>query len=362
MTEVQLVKCIAILNDMELNDYYMSQSIQQINQRISRLGKSNSFAAPVMQAPHSEDYKDYTFAENMHFFRHLRFRRVLFAGMIGFVLSLCFFFAFDNSIQEGGPLYFDWSIENASFEIFWWNNGLIIAGVTLIFFVIGFLIEYLFYAKDKIRGIAQAKQKAKKVAQNNIIRKENYLRAMEEYRENLNNDSIRVQKEEMEKELLQQELISVTQRLQDSRTKKNAFYIQIGIDPGYRYPVPIMYMNEFIRLGIATRLDGADGLYYLVRKELHSDQLYSSLMELNLEMDKVIGNQQTLVSFISDELSQINLQINHMLQKDHEIAASLENLQDHTTYLSRNSEITLYNTKRIAAETEYQSFLQTISI
>lgn len=64
--------------------------------------------------------------------------------------------------------------------------------------------------------------------------------------------------------------------------------------------IPIGYMHEFIRLGIATHLEGADGLYYLVRNELRADQFQCSIEEISCKLDTVIDKQREIYGVISD--------------------------------------------------------------
>ncbi|MBQ6105747.1 MAG: hypothetical protein IJL03_07345 [Lachnospiraceae bacterium] len=71
-------------------------------------------------------------------------------------------------------------------------------------------------------------------------------------------------------------------------------YEKAGIGADYRRLIPMRYMANFFNLGISRKLEGTDGLYYLVRQELRADQFNASLKEISAKMDTVIGRQSEI--------------------------------------------------------------------
>lgn len=126
------------------------------------------------------------------------------------------------------------------------------------------------------------------------------------------------------------------------------FYNEIGIDKDYRYLIPIGYMNEFLRLGIATKLTGVDGLYYLVREELRMDQMQASLDEISDKLDQIIDNQHRL----HEQLVSMNEKCEQMIQIELYNSKNLDKV-------IRNTGVIAYNSERARRELEYQSFLMT---
>ena len=107
-------------------------------------------------------------------------------------------------------------------------------------------------------------------------------------------------------------------------------------------------MNEFLRLGIATKLEGADGLYYLIRKELRMDQMQYTMNEISSKLDTLIDKTHELHS----DLLNINSKCDKLVNATIRAASSAESA-------AVNSAITAYNSERIAKEQEYQNMLIT---
>ena len=127
----------------------------------------------------------------------------------------------------------------------------------------------------------------------------------------------------------------------------------VGIDEKYRNIVPIGYMNEFLRLGIAARLEGADGLYYLIMKELRWEQLQLSLEDLSTKLETVIDNQKSIYY----ELSDINCRCSEMVQLAYQQADMAARRQQTLENIERNTACAAYNTERAAKEATYQNEL-----
>lgn len=71
-------------------------------------------------------------------------------------------------------------------------------------------------------------------------------------------------------------------------------YDRIGMPADYRKLITMRYMSDFFNQGISRKLEGTDGLYYLVRKELRADQFNASLQDISAKLDKILSNQTQL--------------------------------------------------------------------
>lgn len=71
-------------------------------------------------------------------------------------------------------------------------------------------------------------------------------------------------------------------------------YDRVGMPADYRKLITMRYMADFFNQGISRKLEGTDGLYYLVRKELRADQFNASLQDISTKLDKILSNQTQL--------------------------------------------------------------------
>lgn len=102
-------------------------------------------------------------------------------------------------------------------------------------------------------------------------------------------------------------------RDRESRTLSQ-LYESAGIGADYRKLIPMRYMANFFNLGISRKLEGTDGLYYLVRQELRADQFNASLQEISSKMDTIISKQ-----------SEIYQELLHIEEQNRKIIRELEN-------------------------------------
>lgn len=112
-------------------------------------------------------------------------------------------------------------------------------------------------------------------------------------------------------------------------------------------------MNEFLSLHITDKLEGSDGLYYLIRKELKFEVLNVTLKEISNKLDSIIDQESQLYSVLTG----INNKCDRLVTNtQNSIALSIRN-NELSEQTARNTEIAAYNTERSAKELEYQSML-----
>ena len=116
----------------------------------------------------------------------------------------------------------------------------------------------------------------------------------ERVKKEIKSDKIRIEKELTKKKILVEKVALIKGRKQSAENVLKKLYAKTGIDPKFQNLMAMGYMNEFARLGIATRLEGVDGLYYLILKELRWDQMQQSLTTICNKLDTMIDRQRMM--------------------------------------------------------------------
>ena len=179
---------------------------------------------------------------------------------------------------------------------------------------------------------------------------EEYRRDVKEHLEAEIADDLRVQCEWEKQKSLRRQRNILSQRYEESQRVLEKLYDKMGIDENFRHIIPIGYMYEFSRLGIATQLEGNKGLYDRVREEMKMDDILRKLDEISDKLDVIIDNQRAL----HNELIEINRKCDRMVQM------TLETVRN-TESIVCNTAVTAYNTERIQKELEYQNFMMLYS-
>ena len=303
MEKHQLKKGISILYDMELNNYLLIRMISKLDYEISCLGHKNRFSHPVKP---TDSYID------------------------GDMIS-CFI---------GGGLLLGAILGGATGCSEGFINGIggLIAGI-----IIGGII-------GGIIGLAVAS--ANKENEDDK-RNQEYEKQCREYERLVKNDERRVERELQKREALINIKNDLVHKRNLSGKKLKQFYNYMGIDEDYQYLIPIAYMKDFVRLGISDKLEGADGLYYLVRQELRWDQMQATLEDISQKLDKIIDKQSQIYSELCAMENKSNRLVESVESAFRENANLLESVKT-------SAELATYHSERTAKEAEYQSFLMTI--
>lgn len=309
MSNSKLSEGISILYDMEQNNYLMSCGIEKMNREISKLGKSQTFSKP------REEWNDFSiWTTALAFMSGGGIGGAILGAILGFFDESGFFLRIISLI--GGTV----------------TIGLIGGAVG---FCLGLIIGIIL-----------------KIRKHRII-KSNYTKACQVYEKNIAHDSIRVKQELIEKKILISMRDELIDRRREATQKLQSFYSTMGIDGNYRNLIPIGYMHEFMRLGISDKLEGPDGLYYLVMQELRHDQLHATMEEISTKLDTLIDNQHR----IYDELRSIDYKCNNMVQLSIQSARTAAKNNRLLSDISDNTSIAAYNSQRISQELAFQNFM-----
>lgn len=311
MNNTQLKKNISILYDMELNNYLMTEMISRLDDKINSLGRKKKFATPKKARGDKEIVTSCT----------------LIGAIIIAVIAAVGGLIYNFTDPEAG--LFDKILGVVFYPVGWGGVG------ALIGLVLGLIAGLICYSKEK--------REIEKI----------YEEDCNEHNNALKKDAVRISNEKREKEILIRQKESLVKRKNEAAEKLKSFYAASGIDSKYRNLIPIGYMHEFIRLGIATHLEGADGLYYLVRNELRADQFQCSIEEISCKLDTVIDKQREIYGVISD----MNHRCDYLVEQTKK---SIKLSAQNNALLSsavEQTKITAYNTERIAKETEFQNYM-----
>ncbi len=303
---------IAILHDMEKNNYLMTRAINTLNSEINQLGRKGVIRAPK-NMKNDLSFMDYD--EGIGLFT----AATAFCGAIWGVI---------NTIRNFQ------GIINVFFRSIISAIGCAILG-GIIGVVIGVIVAIVLTAKKKSRLQAY------------------YEIEYEDYENRIAKNNARIKNELKTKEKLLTQRKIRADRLSSSQTVLAGYYDKIGIDSRYRNIVAIGYMEQFIKLGISNKLNGTDGLYYLIMQELHWDQLNHTLAEISSKFDTIIHQNNRLYSqFIelNEKCSDLIDLTKQSLEKSDKTNTLLENIEE-------NTEIAAYNTQRAAAELAYTNYL-----
>ena len=301
----------SILYDMELNNYLMTQMIAELNGQINSLGHKKNINQPYKEQ-NNVAMSDYT----LPFLGVGGFLGAIIGAIVGFVDANSFIEYIFSPLEEGIKF------------------ALIFAAIGLAF---GFFV-----------GIICRKKKYAEI-------EKNYSSNCIDAEKRIKNDAIRVQNELKQKEILIHQRQALMTRKNEATQRLNKFYSIMNIDSKYRHIIPIGYMNEFVSLGISNKLEGVDGLYYLIRQELRMDQFQYTLDEISSKLDTIIDNQHRLYG----ELKNLNTKCDTLISatvKTAQLAAKNNQLLQQVV---ENTSITAYNSERIKAELRFQNYMMT---
>ncbi len=302
----KLQKGISILYDLELNDYLMAKAIAKLDDEIAYLGRPKNISKPVKGSAKS--------------------------GALYWIGTITVVAAIAGGIIEAIKEFIN--AEGFFIKFLSAFGGAIAGAVTGA--IIGLIIGLIVSVFLKSSSIATAER--------------NFKNACDRYEKDISADNMRVQNELRRKEFLIKERNSLVNRRNEASRKLKKYYDVMGIDNKYRNLVPIGYMNEFARLGISRHLEGADGLYYLVRNELRFDQMNATLNDIAYSLDSIVDKQRELYA----EVTSMNRRCDKM------ISLTLQNAKNTERSLNRiaeNTSIVAYNSERISQELAFQNFM-----
>ncbi len=323
---------LELLYDMEKNNYKMEVTIQELDERISKLGIPLHIEKPnLLKYSKSLKIKDFTSV----------------FSIIGPII--CFIITLTTGVGTLSSMGF---LEQVVVIIF----------AAIFSVVIGIPVGAL------VGTIICFIANSLKTSYNNKKLEQAYKREYILYENKVKKDKLRLSNEEKEIQVLEYNIERLRRKQSVSFEKLNSFYNTVGIDENYRNLIPIGYMYDFIRLGISTKLEGADGLYYLIRKELRYDQIQASLNKIITLLEKIVDQNSMIYhelkeindscKIIAENTCQIAKNTSNILKNSESIKSELEKHNELLNNIEKNSEINNYLAERTRKEIYYQNYLE----
>lgn len=319
MSELQ--RGIQTIYNMEQNIYLMQNVLNDLDGKISRLGKQEHYSEPEKRTVYA-DFDNYIGKS---------------AGasvLIAFIISIINIFIKLEKAGGGALSGAKFSALGSGLVFGFWCFVIAIA----IGLIIGSIITF-----------------AKKSEQQGRAKRE-YERAYKNYLEKIDNDTARVNEELAEKRILVAKRNLLKQKMSESGRLLYDMYLKSGIDKNYWGIIPIGYMNEFLRLKITDHLGGTDGLYYLVKREIKTDRLQYTVDEINSKLDTIIDNQSRIYSDLLDMKNKGDRLIRETVRK-----AEIESKNNRTLKkIECNTALDAYYSQQAQAELKYMNDMNII--
>lgn len=351
MNNSDLLERVSILRDMEMSLFFMEQSYNNIQGNINYINahKYDSCGG----APYESHYELNASKIDVHYeveqeeekrlFRRLK-RGAVLGGVVGLIAGVICAIK-DFSIR----LLFFIHIDGILMFLLCFLGGIL--GGAILGYLSSMLSDLLFH--DRLEESLQKKQQKEN--------QKSQKRATDEYKEKLSiyeqkckNADLKFDKQIA---ILQRELNRIATQYNESKNKLYSFYSVSGISSEYCYAIPIFYMYDFLRLGISNKLEGADGLYYLVRQELRADEFQTTLSEMNQKLTTIINNQNRYYQQIMSTLSGLQNQCNALTNNVFQLSQTAAETNRQLDQIEYNSNVSNYLSSRILAEERYQSYL-----
>ena len=326
MHESKLYKSMQVLYDMELERFFVSRCISKLKTHISSFKTTKiTYQKPTMpEEPKKEDC-----SKNKHFewsyFVDQPIVRLLIGLALGALAGLVV------SIVRYTIGYQDQIIETT---LLFALCGICITMVLIpLYMMIDFFIVSIRYPDQEYN-----------------LKYDNYKEELRVYNARLNDynsynqrEEERIKREAIEKKRLLGYIDTLEDLLNNTQTHLERYYEELNIYPNYRYVAAIGCMFEFISLGITDKLEGVDGLYYLVMKELKPHQIEISADEILENLEDYCGNQHTVHYEILEKEKESEAMFKNLLSGEEKCLSSFKEYVDR-----RRAVITEYD--RIIAE------------
>ncbi len=313
----QLKEAISILYDMELNNYMMTRSIQQLEDEAVKMGQERYIEPPK---------KMFNFVSIGEYVK-AKIPAIIISAIAIIVVGLIIFFVLAGDIvgTKKGEMAF-----------------------TLAFPAIVMCAQ----AVVLILIISGVKSGSAEKARNQAYIDSIHEKEMQQYNAALQQEKDRVYKIT---EGFRSQCTQLETRKAEATTNLNKYYDAVGIDHLFRNIIPIGYMYDLIRLGVSDKLEGPKGLNYLVRQDLRADEFHHTLEEISAKMDIIINTQRAIYY----ELQSINEQCSRLVSESVMQTQLAINSNETLEQIRNNTAISAYNSGRIRKENEYANTLHT---
>ena len=311
----ELQKGISILYDLELNNYLMTSAVEQIKKKDAQLCKKKSVE------------KDNKYTNSFEISTVIGVTLFIVA-IIGAIVGAVFGHMYADKEQ-----YFNAELYNLPgifFGLLSYVIGIVLGAIAggIVGIFVGLIIGII----------------GKIIEQKNVNALNN--RVESDYRDALKAEEKRMEEETAKRNFLREVTSHLKNKLAQSQATTQQIYDIIGIDKTYRNLICMGYMDEYIRLGIATKLGGVDGLYFVIKQQLNFDQINANLSIIIEKLDTIIDKQ-----------TQIYHAIQSMSFKCSQMVSELEKISYNTYSMASDSAFNTYCDERYEQEMEYLNYV-----
>ncbi len=321
MENKNLKNIIGILYDMELNNYLMTRALQNLKKKMSGLGYSYEYEKPEMAE--ITNHHDGILSVS------------LFAGFCGIGPGAIIGFSVATSKATGSAI--DYFFDHPETALPGVLLGMLIGALA------GFFVCYLLKHTAATSEEEYERNRAE----------ERYRTQIAVYNKKTAENNRRVKSELNQKKYLLVQYKKLSDKIEQSKNLLKSFYNKADIDVRFRNIISMGYMNEFVILGISDKLEGTEGLYYLIMKELRWDQLNATLEDISAKLDTIIDNQKRIYF----ELQNMNAKCDSIISGISNLAYRIDENTELQQTIAVNSEISAYYSQRTAKEAEFSNYM-----
>ena len=311
MNKEQLKEYLGIVTEMEQSCFFQNGLRKQLSDKCNLLGIPKSISHPIREEPPS-------------FFSGRTIVEGLLLGIITWFFSGFILYEIIDGYTPGTSL--------------------------LIFILLGVVIScWISISKDS----AASKEFEKK-----------YKEALTSYNQAIAQDDVRVQKENLQKEILKDELAVINKTYQSTKSNLDKIYEKNILYPKYRNFVAVCTMYEYVCSGRCAELEGRDGAYNLYELESRMDKIVTELDHAIQALSRIEKSQYMLFKAIQTTNEQSKLMLNATEQLTAQVSklnTNAENIAYQMKIIEDHSTIHEYQTERITKELEYMNRLNFIS-
>lgn len=174
-----------------------------------------------------------------------------------------------------------------------------------------------------------------------------YKKAVQQYNNLVNNDTARVNNENIQKQQLEQQIKDMQDKINNISETLNQLYSLDIIHPKYRNMITVIRLLEYFDSGRCTALTGAGGAYNKYEEEIRQDAIISKLDTAINCLYQIRDTQYMLYESLEDcldELGAITTQNDKLISTNQDI--------------SQNSAIAAYNSKIAASNSDALVFIE----
>ena len=323
----RLKRAVAAMFDLELNNYLMEQTINNLSVEANSLCVRTHITKP--------EYKEPVKVKNSSSNSEASIIVCMLLGLLGDYVFSSYKTSMTDTSLPGIETIFRMIIWAIPFEL----GGMLLC---FVWEIISSLVTSISDSKAHKQSIERAK--------------ENYLKSIDDYNQSLKNEDQRMAQEKIQRDSLNADIKRLNVDLEKSRNILNRLYDYYKILPQYRNIIAVGYMNDLLMIGAATQLEGDRQLYEKVRSDLRDDRLLEAINGVSYKLDTLIDSTNRLYGILS-RITQVQRSLCGDIVEEAKVGR--RQYIDGFTEKDISNSLRSYEDKRIRREEEYRRLLVT---